>query len=47
MHTHAPANQDQDTAEHGGWTHWAFMVLCCLPMIAAIVLIGLGVWKVS
>jgi len=28
---------------HGGWKHWGWMILCCLPMIAIIVLAIFGV----
>lgn len=31
---------DTETA----WKHWGLMVLCCLPMIAIVVLVALGVW---
>lgn len=28
----------------GGWKHWALMALCCVPMIALVMLILLGIW---
>ena len=35
--------------EHGemepGWKHWGMMLLCCLPMIAFVVLLFLGILK--
>lgn len=31
--------------EKGGRHGWFWMVLCCLPMIAIIVLIALGYWS--
>ena len=33
--------------QHGdhesGWKHWGLMLLCCLPMIALLVLVAAGV----
>ena len=40
--------KEQETGqEEGGsrWKHWGLMVLCCLPMIALVVLIVLGIWS--
>lgn len=34
-------------AKGGRWTGWFWMVLCCLPMIAIVVLIALGLWRSS
>lgn len=34
---------EEEEHEHG-WKHWAMMALCCLPMIALLVLALLGVW---
>lgn len=31
-----------DMGQH--WRHWGLMVLCCLPMLAILLLIALGVW---
>lgn len=32
-----------DHGEHGsGWKHWGPMLLCCLPMIALLVLVAVG-----
>lgn len=31
--------------EKRGWKRWFWMVLCCVPMIAIIVLIALGYWR--
>ncbi len=28
-----------------GWKNWFWMVLCCAPMVAIIVLIALGYWS--
>ena len=39
-----PAVTDEVGGSQGGWKHWALMALCCLPMIAIIVLIALGYW---
>jgi hypothetical protein len=35
-------HETDDGKKSGGW-FW--MVLCCVPMIAIIVLIALGLWK--
>ena len=43
MHTHSPAQNEPEAEEGGG--HWIWMVLCCLPMIAFVVLVGLGIWS--
>lgn len=41
-----PASRLADDAHaHGagpGWKHWGLMALCCLPMIAIVVLVILG-----
>lgn len=29
-----------------GWKHWGLMLLCCLPMIAAAILIAAGIWSI-
>lgn len=29
----------------GGWKSWFWMALCCVPMIAILVLIALGFWS--
>lgn len=29
----------------GSWKDWFWMVLCCVPMFAIIVLVWLGVWS--
>lgn len=31
-------------AQSGRWKGWFWMALCCLPMIALVVLIALGLW---
>lgn len=43
-------SQQQDTGGaqrhgdgHRGWKHWWVMALCCLPMIALIILAILGI----
>lgn len=36
---------DQDDQGGSGWRHWGLMVLCCLPMIAIVVLIAFGVFR--
>lgn len=36
---HEPGDEEQ-----GSWKSWLWMALCCLPMIAIIVLIALGYW---
>lgn len=33
---------EPDNAKPGGWKSWFWMLLCCLPMIAIIVLAMLG-----
>lgn len=33
---------EQSDAKKGSWRDWLWMVLCCLPMIAIIVLAMLG-----
>ena len=32
-------------AKSGGGKGWLWMALCCLPMIALVVLIALGLWR--
>ena len=39
MH-HEPYDGKQD-----GWKSWFWMVLCCIPMVAVIVLVALGFWS--
>ena len=34
----------QGEEEGHSWKHWGLMVLCCLPMIAVLLLAILGVW---
>lgn len=34
----------QHGEQESGWKHWGLMVLCCLPMIALLVLVALGVF---
>jgi len=29
----------------GGWKSWFWMAVCCIPMLAIIVLIALGYWS--
>ena len=36
---------EPDKENHGGWKNWFWMVLCCAPMVAIIVLIALGYWN--
>lgn len=31
--------------KQGGWKGWFWMVLCCIPMVAIIVLVALGYWN--
>lgn len=51
MSTNRPEEQHtghMDMGERRGkmnWKHWGLMLLCCLPMIAAI-LIAAGVWSI-
>jgi len=35
---------DHADGKGGGWRDWIWMALCCLPMIAIIVLAALGVF---
>ncbi len=38
--------QRQPSSEKiGGWKTWLWMVACCVPMIAIVVLIALGYWS--
>ncbi|MGB3682534.1 MAG: hypothetical protein WA990_08605 [Rubrobacteraceae bacterium] len=38
--------QEKGQSEGGSrWKHWGLMALCCMPMIALVVLIVLGVWN--
>ena len=54
MSTKIPEEQhteqmDMDREENGGkmgWKHWGLMLLCCLPMIAIVILIIVGAWGV-
>jgi len=34
----------QTDAKKRGWKHWFWMALCCVPMIAIVVLLVLGIW---
>lgn len=36
---------DADEGATHGWKHWFWMALCCIPMIAIVVLIALGYWS--
>jgi len=29
--------------KQGGWKDWLWMALCCIPMVAVVVLVALGV----
>lgn len=31
--------------KQGGWKSWFWMLLCCIPMVAVIVLVVLGIWS--
>ena len=33
----------QHDDHESGWKHWGLMLLCCLPMIALLVLVAAGV----
>lgn len=33
--------------EPGGWKAWLWMLICCVPMVAIVVLIALGFWVSS
>jgi len=35
---------ESDDGAQGGWKSWFWMVLCCVPMVAIIVLIAFGYW---
>jgi len=38
--------QHEPGASKGGrWKGWFWMALCCVPMIAIVVLIVLGLWR--
>lgn len=43
-HTHGGAHGAQGEMEPG-WKHWGLMLLCCLPMIAFVVLLTLGILR--
>ena len=36
---------EPESTASGGGRGWFWMVLCCLPMIALVVLIALGLWR--
>lgn len=36
---------EPDDEKQGGWKSWYWMVLCCVPMVAVIVLVALGYWS--
>ena len=36
---------DSDEAPKHGWKHWLWMALCCIPMIAIVLLLMLGYWS--
>lgn len=40
---HTADTADAAGAEHS-WKHWGLMILCCLPMVAILVLVMLGLW---
>lgn len=42
--SHMPHDGIEDEAEPG-WKHWGLMLLCCLPMIAIVVLLIAGIWR--
>lgn len=35
---------DHESGEQRGWKGWLWMVACCVPMVAIIVLALLGYW---
>lgn len=39
-------NEHKSTGDHdeSGWKHWGLMLLCCLPMVALLVLFAVGVF---
>lgn len=38
--------EEHVAGEEQGRMHWGLMVLCCLPMIAVLLLVILGVWSI-
>jgi len=32
-------------AKKRGWKNWLWMIACCVPMVAIIVLLALGYWS--
>jgi len=41
LHMHDGAHGEMEP----GWKHWGLMLLCCLPMIAFVVLLTLGILR--
>lgn len=39
-----PGLSGQPPGSSGGWKYWGLMALCCLPMIAIVILLALGLW---
>jgi hypothetical protein len=35
---------EPEDEKNGGWKDWIGTILCCLPMIASIIVIALGSW---
>lgn len=36
---------EMNDGKQGSWKSWFWMVVCCIPMIAIIVLVALGYWS--
>lgn len=43
-HGHEQQMTEPVEGREPGWKHWLGMILCCLPMLAVLALVILGVW---
>lgn len=45
MHDAQGAQDTSDGESAPAWRHWGLMALCCLPMIAIVVVFIVGIWR--
>jgi hypothetical protein len=36
---------EQSDGKQDGWKSWFWMAVCCIPMIAIVILVALGYWS--
>lgn len=44
-HRKEPSSRHVPDNERGEMKHWGLMALCCVPMVAIVIVIAFGIWS--